>query len=387
MFSLIVATAQNSSIFGKIRDGESEAANPLGFANVGISALNLGATTDMDGNYRILNVPVGKHKLQISYVGYETHEVEISVYADKATEFNHTLLPSEGSNLGEVVIAAQAIGQMAAINQQINSNTIVNVISKEKLQELPDQNAAEALGRLAGVAIQRDGGEGQKVVLRGLSPRLNSITVNGERIPSTDGDDRSVDLSMVSPDMLAGVEFYKANRPDMDGDAIGGSVNFTVKKASVERKAEIRLFGGYNSLQKELGQPRANFSISDRFLSRKLGAVLTANGQQVNRSSDNLEVNYIPTGTRIATERVTLTDRLETRKRYGASLTLDYVFNPLNTLLFTSNWSNLDRDELRYRSVYNTMVIIATMILESSMRKRHCFQIHYLENIVLVCLH
>jgi TonB-dependent receptor len=346
---------QSNAISGIIKDGESGGGTkPLGFANVGIPALNLGATTDMDGKYQILNVPTGTHIITVTYLGYNTYQAEIVVYSDRITEFSHTMMPNEGATLEEVTISAQAIGQMAAINQQVNSNTIVNVISKEKLQELPDQNAAEAIGRLAGVAIQRDGGEGQKVVLRGLSPRFNSITVNGERIPSTDGEDRSVDLSMISPEMLAGVEFYKANRPDMDGDAIGGAVNFTVKKAPKEQRTELRLFGGYNALQKEWGQPRGNFSTSNRFFSNKLGVVLTANGQIVNRSSDNLEATYIPKGTRIITERATLTDRLETRKRYGASLTLDYELNPQNTLLLTSNWSNLNRNELRRRSVFNT---------------------------------
>lgn len=80
----------------------------------------------------------------------------------------------------EVVVVGKATGQRAAINPQINSNTIVNVISKEKRQELPDQNAAESMGRLAGVSVYRDTGEGQQVSIRGISPRFNAITVNGE---------------------------------------------------------------------------------------------------------------------------------------------------------------------------------------------------------------
>ncbi len=356
--SLVMSLAQNSSIYGKIKDGESDAGNPLGFANVGIPALNLGATTDLDGNYRILNVPIGKHTLQISYVGYETHEVEISVYADKATEFNHTLLPSEGSNLGEVVIAAQAIGQKAAINQQINSNTIVNVISKEKLRELPDQNAAEAVGRISGVAVQRDGGEGQKIVLRGLSPRFNSITINGERIPSTDGEDRSVDLSMISPDMLAGIEVFKAIKPDMEGDAIGGTVNFIARKASDEPNGNVTIMSTYNGQQGRYGLFRGNASYSRRFLDKKLGFLITANGQRADRSSDLLEASYRIDGSNsdgslfVRTDNVILGDRLETRDRFGGSLALDYSFNKDNSVFFTTNFGQTDRDELRYRRVY-----------------------------------
>ena len=73
-----------------------------------------------------------------------------------------------------VIVSAQAAGQVAAINQQLSSNTIVNVISEEKIQELPDANAAEAIGRLPGVSIQRSGGEANKITLRGLSDKYTS---------------------------------------------------------------------------------------------------------------------------------------------------------------------------------------------------------------------
>ena len=102
----------------------------------------------------------------------------------------------------EVVVTAMMRGQTAAINQQVNSNTIVNVVSKEKIMELPDQNAAETVARLPGVSLVRDGGEGTKVTLRGMAPRFNSITIDGEKVPSTSDQDRSVDLSMFSTDAL-----------------------------------------------------------------------------------------------------------------------------------------------------------------------------------------
>ena len=102
----------------------------------------------------------------------------------------------------EVTVTAQARGQVSAINQQINSSTIVNVISEEKIQELPDANAAEAIGRLPGVSITRSGGEANKVILRGLSDKFTTVTIDGIKIPPTDADSRGVDLSIVSQDRL-----------------------------------------------------------------------------------------------------------------------------------------------------------------------------------------
>ena len=78
----------------------------------------------------------------------------------------------------------------------------------------------------------RSAGEASKVVIRGLEPKFNAITINNVRIPSTAYDDRSVDLSMISTDMLSGIEVYKAITPDMDAEAVGGVVNLKIKRGS-----------------------------------------------------------------------------------------------------------------------------------------------------------
>ena len=130
-------------IFGTVTDGGLN--EPLPFVNVGIPQIGIGAVSDLDGKYRLPNVPPGTHTLQFSYLGYAPKTREVTVVAGQGLEVDVTLA-GEGVLMEEVVVKGQATGQRAAINQQINSNTIVNVISKEKLQELPDQNAAEAVG-------------------------------------------------------------------------------------------------------------------------------------------------------------------------------------------------------------------------------------------------
>jgi TonB-dependent receptor len=342
------------TLYGVVRDDSTN--ERLGFASVGIPALSLGTTTDLDGIYRLTNIPIGTHKVVFNYLGYQSQTLEITIRDGQNYELNITLQP-EGIALDAVEVKAQAIGQAAAINQQINSNTIVNVISKEKLQELPDQNAAEAIGRLPGVSVQRDGGEGQKVVVRGLSPRFNSVTINGERIPSTDGEDRSVDLSMISPDMLSGVELFKAITPDMDADAIGGTVNFAIRKAPEGWKGDARLQYGYNGHEDIFGPWRTSFTMSNRFLNNKLGALATANFQRADRSSDLLEAEYgfggIAAGSSFVTQLLDLNlgDRRETRDRYGASLTLDYDLKN-GSIFVNSMWGRTDRDETRWRRRY-----------------------------------
>lgn len=352
-----VLIGQNRGVvFGTISDGQSKA--PLRYASVIVQGSNQGTTSDLNGQYRLSNVPEGKQTLVFQYLGYPPVEKEVTVIAKESIELNVNI-SGEGLTLEEVTISVQAAGQQAAINRQINSNTIVNVVSQEKLRELPDQNAADAVGRLAGVSVQRDGGEGQQITIRGISPRFNAITVNGERLPSTEAENRSVDLSMISADALGGIELYKAIRPDMDGDAIGGAVNFTVRKADEYPAANLRILGGYNDLKSEFGQFRGVGTVSKRFFNNKLGIIASGNYQRVNRSNEFLDTSYEFLGTDPSTEEpvikvatLNLGDRLEIRKRYGGSFTSDFVLGDNHSFLFNGTISQLQRDDQQFRRRY-----------------------------------
>ena len=346
---------QNAQLYGSISDGGLN--EPLPFATIAIEELHMGTTSELDGNYRLTNIPEGTYEVAFSYLGYETQTMTLTFSSGDELEQNITLTEG-GVMMNEVVVKGQATGQRAAINQQINSSNIVNVISQEKLQELPDQNAAEAVGRLAGVSVYRDAGEGQRVSVRGISPRFNSITINGERLPSTEESDRSVDLSMISPDMLAGIELFKSITPDMDGDAIGGSINFTVAKAEEGLRVQGRLLPGYNQLRDDFGQFRGSVSVSNRFFDNKLGIIATANYQRANRSNESRVTDYLFEGFDqeddpvLSVSNHILSDKRETRSRYGGSLTMDYAFNKKHSLLLNSSVGITNRDELRYQRRY-----------------------------------
>ncbi|MEL7117837.1 MAG: TonB-dependent receptor [Bacteroidota bacterium] len=346
--------AQSAVLRGQVKDGLT--GNPLSYVTISIEGTGTGTFSDLDGFYRIGDIEPGEYILILSYLGYGDQQITVNLGPGEEKELNVQLKPAN-TKLETVVVTAQAVGQRAAINQQVNANSIVNVVSKEKLQELPDQNAAESVGRIAGVSLQREGGEATKVSIRGLSPRYNSITINGERIPATDGNDRSVDLSMISTDALEGIEVFKAITPDQDGDAIGGTVNFVIKNAEEGLRSEIRVLGGYNNQEADYGQLRANASVSNRFFNNKLGVIAGLNYQRANRSSDLLTASYVTTGEDqdqnaiIATENLNLADRQEIRIRGGANLSVDYRL-PKGSIQVSSFYGLLDQDELRYRTRY-----------------------------------
>ena len=357
VYSAMMVAQTSGIIAGKVND--SADGTPLWGVNVTIKGTSLGASTNDEGRYKISNVPPGTFTLVFSYLGYEKTEREIKVDRGSTSGIDVTL--KQSVIIGqEVVITAQLKGQQAAINQQLASNSIVNVVSQERIRELPDQNAAEAISRLPGISVQRDGGEAQKIVIRGLAPKFSNITINGDKVPSTDLEDRSVDLSSVSSDMLAGIEVYKSPTADKDGDAIGGTINFAMKKAPDEPSMDAKFQGGNNSLENYYGNYKGSINLTNRAFNDALGLVLTGNIQQANRGSDAQEESYSlssepapgsPIPYKIDDMR--LVDRKEIRKRYGASFALDYAPSTTQSFFLTGFWSKTDRDEQRRRRRFN----------------------------------
>lgn len=324
----------------------------LSFANVSIKGTTQGTVSDVEGKYFLSGIESGETVLVFNYIGYAILEKTVQIIAGEDFELNVELIV-DFVQLDDVVITAQAMGQQAAINQQLNSNTISSVVSKDKIEELPDQNAAESIGRLPGVSIQREGGEGTKVIVRGLAPRFNSITVNGIQIPSTDASDRSVDLSMISPDMLAGIEVIKSLTADKDADAIGGTVNFMIKKASSGFQADARANYGYNGHVKGFGQYKGSVSLSNRFFNDKMGVIIGANYQKADRSKDELYGDYEVVRDSAVTNitNLNLHDVSEIRTRYGGNATID--FNVLNgNIMYNAMIAKTERDQVQMRRRY-----------------------------------
>jgi TonB-dependent receptor len=367
-----------SVVYGQGRGGvkgylkDAQSGEPLMFANVAITGTTMGTVTNENGYYELLNLRPGTYTLVFSYLSYHNVEQEIVVTGGEVKVIDGVL--EMASIMGEeVVVTAMARGQVAAINQQVNSNTIVNVVSKEKILELPDQNAAETVARLPGVSLVRDGGEGTKVTLRGMAPRFNSITIDGEKVPSTSDQDRSVDLSMFSTDALAGIEFYKALLPDMDGDAIGGQINFTSRTASGGFHGTARLQTGYNSMVKEFGQYRGSLTLENRFFSDKLGVIVGGGIQKANRSSDgytggfNTELGQDAEGNLIfSVNSLNINQVRETRYRYFANATLDYRLKN-GSIMLTSNFGQTNREDIRRRRRYR----VSAAYQEHDFRERH----------------
>jgi TonB-dependent receptor len=346
-YSSLLAQEGTGTVEGKVT--EQDIRFYLPGAAIWVENTNNGAISDNEGNYRLLNVPAGKQIIHIRYLGYEQKNIEINIEAGKTMVIDVVLNPVSIQG-AEVVITAQLRGQNRAINQQLNSNSIVNIVSEDKIREVPDVNAAEAIGRLPGVAVLRSGGEGQKLMIRGLEPRFSTVTVNGVKVPASSDTDRSTELSMISSDMLSGIELFKSPTPDMDGDAIGGTVNLLVKKAPDEMKARVNLSGAYNVLNKDHENYKNHVQLSRRFFDKKLGVIFQAQMERNNRGSEEMSAGYRLISEadtqRLGGSNVSLVDNNQVRKRKGVSANIDYNLGNHTNFSFYTLYSVTDNQRV-----------------------------------------
>ncbi len=328
-------------------------------ATVYLVGTSLGSACNIEGEYKVTNIPDGTYQIRVSYVGYKSKFLKLSFKNKQVTELYFQLSPDviEGKT---IVVSAQALGQAAAINQQISSNTIVNVISEQKIKELPDANAAESIGRLPGVSILRSGGEANKVILRGLSDAYTSVTIDGVRIASTDASSRGLDLSTISQNSLAGIELYKALTPDKDADALAGSINLVTRKAPAKREFVTLLKGDYNNLMKSAKQYDFSTKYGERFFDDFLGVQVNGNIERRIRSNEQLDLNYDQTinnqtDYEISDFTVNFTD--EIRSRMGGGLILDIPTPDGGTIKFNNVYNSTNRDYLLSNRDYNLGVV------------------------------
>jgi len=310
--------AQNKTITGKITDAESGEGIPG--VTVVIKGTTTGVTTDIDGKFKI-EVKDSKSILTISFIGYETQEIPMG-----SNTMINVSLKTNIQELEEVVVTAQVAGQKNAIQKQINSTTIKNVVAADRLQANPDANAVEAIGRLPGISVSRSGGEGSGLVIRGLESKYTAVTLNGVLMPSTGGS-RETNISGISQYMMQGVEVYKSNTADMEANSVAGTVNITTMEAGPGFKTSVLAQMGYNNMNNYYGNYNFAGNISNRFLNDKLGVIFTGSAERVNRSTQTLSAgldNGSSSDLDILLNSFSLNNIYKTNYRRSAMLALDY---------------------------------------------------------------
>ena len=128
------AQQENVSISGKVMDASTD--KELSWANISILGTNMGAATNEDGSYFISNVPPNTYTLRVTYLGYGKLDSTIVLTGKESININFKLTYGEVIQGEEVVVAAQASGEWSAINKQLSSKTITNIVDESQILSL-----------------------------------------------------------------------------------------------------------------------------------------------------------------------------------------------------------------------------------------------------------
>ncbi|MEM7672669.1 MAG: TonB-dependent receptor [Verrucomicrobiota bacterium] len=131
----------------------------------------------------------------------------------------------------EGVISQTTLGRKA----QLEAEALKIIVSGDKLRNMNDQDSAEVLRRIPGVSVNVADGNATGLVVRGIQPNLNKITVDGQNLGGRSGNDGSRGagaLNQIAPEFLESIEVTKAPTPDIDADAIGGTVNLNTRNTA-----------------------------------------------------------------------------------------------------------------------------------------------------------
>ena len=289
LFAWVPGFGQSSkagSVSGTVKDSSGAV---LPSAQILLQPGSTTVASNAQGDFRIPNVTPGAYTVTVSVVGFANSIATILVHAGENTLANVTMNMSSTNQ--QVVVTANLDGDVAAINEQRTSENILNVMTAETIQNLPNQSVATVLGRMPGVTVQINEGEAQYVQIRGTEPRLSNTTVDGVSVPGPDPQVRQVDLWVIPGDLMGAIDINKTLSANQDGDAIGGSVNLHMRQATSSRPTlDVESLGGWNPI--DTGQPwfRDDATFGKRFgAHQRFGAIASYSYDLNDIGTDDVE--------------------------------------------------------------------------------------------------
>ncbi|MBU2985085.1 TonB-dependent receptor [Saccharophagus degradans] len=268
---------------------------------------------------------------------------------------------AQNNSLEEVVVTGIRASLQQAVDIKREANGVVDAISAEDIGKFPDTNLAESLQRITGVSIDRSGGEGRQVSVRGMGPSFNLVLLNGRQMPSKESG-RAFNFDEVAAEMVSGVEVYKTSSAAVQSGGIGATINIkTARPLDIGDK-----MAGSVKLSSDLDAggttPQAS-GLFSKNLDDSFGILLAASYQQRESQEDQLRVtkwNVDPDVSGVANfdnsantnnhifvpQQSAFNRRQDTRTRINGNLVLQYA--PSDTLTATADLQYSDFKIDRY---------------------------------------
>jgi TonB-dependent receptor len=306
-------------------------------AVVQLAPLGLSTTTDSMGDFTFSAVPPGAYILQVICAGFTTSTKDVTIIAGQNFHMDFSLVVAAG-NEQVMVSALTGKDMIQAVNEEITSPNILQVMPESEIIALPNANVADAVGRLPGVTVQRDEGEAVYVQVRGLDPRLTNTTIDGVTIPSPESNVRQVLLAAIPADMVQSIELNKTLSANQDADGIGGSVNMVTKMAGEAPTFNVITTLGMSPIENDRYMGLAGFTLGKRFGPNKrwgviLGASYDYNGRGYNDIEPSPDLNASNIASKVPYyDSIDLREYRHQRLRWGGTMGADYKVSEHSTL-------------------------------------------------------
>ena len=196
-----------------------------------------------------------------------------------------TVLPAsnavvaQNAVLEELVVKGIRGSLQRAMDIKRDAGGVVDSISAEDIGKFPDTNLAESLQRIPGVSIDRSGGEGQAITVRGFGPEFNTVLVNGRQIASEELS-RGFNFDTVASELVSGLDVHKTATASTQSGGIGATVN--IRTARPFDSAGLKIAGSVKGVYEEnSGETSPQFSglISNTFNEDTFGVLLAVSHQ------------------------------------------------------------------------------------------------------------
>ncbi|HLW25065.1 MAG TPA: TonB-dependent receptor [Steroidobacteraceae bacterium] len=247
----------------------------------------------------------------------------------------------------------------AALEEKKEAPNLIEVQPLAEMQKLPDVNLAEALQRIPGISLETDTGEGRFVNIRGLDSDLNGTTYDGVRLPPSNPASpfkggRATAFDVIPTGLIGGVELTKTNRPDLDAEALGGTINLVPRRGDAEGGkpfTEVTLGGGYENLRRTPVYDAAitggrSFSRDGNGLfggPNAFSALITAVYHQDGRGLDDVEESYSDNQSSGVPDKVLSSidfrRYVHQRETYGFAGNFDAKADELNSFYLRLMWT------------------------------------------------
>jgi TonB-dependent receptor len=336
-------------------------------AQVTVEGTDRTVYSEGSGRFTIAGLEPGTYTVTTRSTGYPP--VSRTVTLDAASD-EETLTIELGSGMDVFELEAfEVVGAVSAtvkaLNIERSAADLREVVASDIFGQFVDRNPAEALQRVAGVTVEDDQGEGAFVIIRGASPDLSNVQLDGIELATPQPDGRRVNLNIITVDQLERIEVSKTWLPSQKGNTIGGTVNLVTRSALDRgRRFASAEFAWSNYDISDEDSYRGQVTFGDTIDSgdwewlrdKAIGFQISASYSEDNRGSETLSFGYeldasYPFGGSPLYGYTIVNNRWRdysiTRERNAVSTKLELRLNDDHEFFLSASYNEFDDDEVQ----------------------------------------